>query len=81
MYLAIKHFRYYFEGRDFTVFTDQKPLTFALRRVSDAWSKRQQRHLSFISKYTTNRQHISGKDNPVADALSRHQCCPGRAQF
>ena len=71
VYLVVKHFRYYLEGRDFTVFTNQKPLTFALRRVSDPWSKHQQRHLSFIPEYTTDLQHISSKDNPVADALSR----------
>ena len=71
IYLAIRHFRYYLEGRHFTVYTDHKPLTFAMSKVSDSWSARQQRHLSFISEYTTDIQHVSGKTNSVADALSR----------
>ncbi len=30
IYLAIKHFRYFLEGRDFHVLTDHKPLIYAL---------------------------------------------------
>lgn len=30
IYLAIKHFQHFIEGRDFYVCTDYKPLTFAL---------------------------------------------------
>jgi hypothetical protein len=41
-YLAIRHFRYSLEGRQFTLYTDHKPLTFALQRVSDPWTARQQ---------------------------------------
>nr|VZI06940.1 unnamed protein product [Spirometra erinaceieuropaei] len=33
--LALKHFRHSLEGRDFTVFTDHKPLIFALRSHTD----------------------------------------------
>ena len=40
-------------------------------KMSDPWSARQQRQLSFISEFTTDIQHISGKDNVVADCLSR----------
>ena len=71
LYLTVRHFCYYLEGRCFTAFTDHKPLTFAFAKVSDPWSARQQRHLAAISEYTTNIRHISGKDNLVADALSR----------
>ncbi|KAK3892977.1 hypothetical protein Pcinc_003156 [Petrolisthes cinctipes] len=39
--------------------------------VSDPWSARQQRHLAYISEYTTHIQHLAGKTNKVADALSR----------
>ena len=51
--------------------TDHKPMTFALQQVSDHWSGRQQRHLSFIAEYTADLRHIAGKENMVADALSR----------
>ena len=71
LYLAVRHFRYFLEGRQFTAFTDHKPLTFAFDKVSDPWSARQQRHLAYVSEYTTCVQHVSGKSNRVADALSR----------
>nr|VZI18508.1 unnamed protein product [Spirometra erinaceieuropaei] len=35
IYLAVRHFRHFLEGRDFIVFTDHKPLTFALRSHSE----------------------------------------------
>ena len=71
LYLAVRHFRYFLEGRNFTAFTDHKPLIFAFAKVSDPWSARQQRHLTAISEYTTCIKHIAGKSNEVADALSR----------
>ena len=71
LYLAIRHFRYYLEGREFTAYTDHKPLTFAFSKMSDPWSARQQRHLSYISEFTTCIRHVSGKSNVAADALSR----------
>ena len=71
LYLSIRHFRYMLEGRNFSVFTDHKPLVDAMFKMSDPWSARQQRQLSFISEFTTDIQHISGKDHVVADCLSR----------
>ncbi|XP_055487621.1 uncharacterized protein LOC129694894 [Leucoraja erinacea] len=53
LYLAICHFCYFLEGRAFTAFTDHKPLTFTLTKVSDPWSARQQRHLACISEFTS----------------------------
>jgi len=83
LHLAVRHFRYYLEGRPFTAYTDHKPLTFAFAEMSDPWSARQQRHLSAISEFTTTILHVSGKSNTVADALSRttvsslHALLPG----
>jgi len=71
LYLAVRHFRYYLEARSFIAYTDHKPLIYAFSKISDPWTPRQQRHLAFISEYTTDIVHISGKDNTVADALSR----------
>ncbi|GFW60479.1 transposon Tf2-8 polyprotein [Trichonephila clavipes] len=57
IYSAIRHFRYMLEARDFTVFTDHKPLTYAFRQKSDKCSPRQIRQLDFISQFTTNIVH------------------------
>ncbi|GFW53084.1 retrovirus-related Pol polyprotein from transposon 17.6 [Trichonephila clavipes] len=71
IYSAIRLFRYMLEARDFTVFTDHKPLTYAFRQNSDKCSPRQIRQLDFISQFTTNIVHIPGSDNIAADVLSR----------
>ena len=69
--LAVKHFCWMLEGRSFCIYTDHKPLCFALHPVADSCSARQQRHLSFLAEYTSDIRHLPGKENVVADALSR----------
>jgi hypothetical protein len=59
------------EGRKFCIFSDHKPLTFALHRMSDTWSAHQKRHLSYVAEYTSDIRHVPGKNNTMADALSR----------
>ncbi len=66
-----KHFRARLEGRPFQLWTDHKPLIFALHRVSPPTSGRQQRHLAFISEYTNQLVYLPSTSNVVADALSR----------
>ena len=68
---AIRHFRYFLEGEIFTVITDHRPLTTAIRSRNPTWSSTQHLHLAKISEMTTDLQHISRKNNVVADALSR----------
>ncbi|KAL0870467.1 hypothetical protein ABMA27_005462 [Loxostege sticticalis] len=71
VYEAIKYFRHMVEARNFTVFTDHKPLTFAFSLNRDKCSPRQFRYLDFVSQFTTDIRFIAGRDNVVADALSR----------
>jgi len=71
IYLAIKQFRHFLEGRDFCVFTDHKPLTFALNSSPDRHSPREVRHLDYVSQFTSDLRHVKGSENTVADALSR----------
>ncbi|CAH8465108.1 unnamed protein product [Dicrocoelium dendriticum] len=71
VYLAIRHFRPFLEGRSFTVFTDHKPLVYALDSSSDRYSPREIRHLDYVSQFTSDIRHVSGVQNSVADALSR----------
>ncbi len=71
IYLSIKHFRHFVEGRQFHITTDHKPLTYALNSKCDSHSPRQERHLDYISQFTTDIRHVKGTLNVVADALSR----------
>ena len=59
---AIRHFRYMLEGRRFTLFTDHKPLTAALRRSSEPWTDKQCRQLTYITEFTSDIQHIASAD-------------------
>lgn len=71
IYEAIKYFRHMLEGRHFVIFTDHKPISFAFHERKSNCSPRQYRHLDYIAQFTTDIRHISGKENVVADTLSR----------
>jgi transposase InsO family protein len=71
IFLSIRHFRFMLEGRAFVVFTDHKPLLDSLSRISDPWSARQRRQLSYIAEFAATLRHIAGESNVVADTLSR----------
>ncbi|GBM78840.1 hypothetical protein AVEN_157801-1 [Araneus ventricosus] len=59
------------EGRNFSIYTDQKPLIYAFKQNQNKCSPRQLRHLDLISQYSTDIRHVQGSQNIVADALSR----------
>jgi Integrase zinc binding domain/RNase H-like domain found in reverse transcriptase len=93
-YLAVRHFCFLLEGRQFTIYSDHKPLSFALSRVVEPWSARQQRHLAYIAEFTSDIQHVPGAANVVTDTLSRPAVvsetradlsmvatCPGQPSF
>ena len=67
---AVQRFRHHIEDRPFTILTNHKPLIYAFT-IETERSPRQTRHLTFISKFSTDIQHIDGKKNVVADTLSR----------
>ena len=71
VYLAIKHFCHFLEGRTFHVLTDHKPLTYALHSRSDRHSPHQACQLDYVSQFTSTIHHVHGVDNVVADVLSR----------
>ena len=76
--MGIRHFRYMLEGRLFTVYTDHKPLTFALQKVADPWTARQARHLSYVAEFSTDIRHVAGVENVVADTMSRPPAAAGQ---
>ena len=70
IYLAIKHWRHFLEGRPFHILTDQKPLNFALGSTTEL-SPRQTTQLSYIAEFTSDIRYVKGEENVVADTLSR----------
>ena len=57
LYLGIKQFHHYVEGRPFTAFTDHNPLIGTMTNAVDR-SPRQTRHLSFVAEFTNDVQHV-----------------------
>ncbi|GFR60222.1 Pol polyprotein [Elysia marginata] len=83
LYLANHHFRFFLEGRLFSVFTDHKPLLGAMSKLSDPSTPRQQLHLTYISEFSTDIQLISGKANKeIANQLgvTLHRTTPYHPQ-
>ena len=71
IYLSVRHFRPFLEGRVFHVATDHRALQSALPCSADRYTPREVRHLQFISKFTTDIRYVPGVFNDAADALSR----------
>ena len=71
VYLAIKWFRHFVEGCQFSITTDHKPLTFALFTKSNNLTPHQIQHLDYIAQFTTDIRYTKGSNNPVVDALFR----------
>ena len=71
VFLSVKHFRYFLEGRPFTILTDHKPLTHSLGAPLKDANSRQIRQLNYISEFTSDIQYIKGERNVIADCLSR----------
>lgn len=79
-FTAVRHFRFFVEGRSFTLFTDHLPLVRAISRVSPPWLGRQQRHLAYLTEFDITFRHLPGRSNIVADALSRPKDPPAATQ-
>ena len=62
--------RHHLIGRKFILMTDNKGLKYLLDQPN--LNARQARWLAFLSEYDFEIQHIKGKENKVADALSKN---------
>ena len=60
VYLSIKYFRHFVEGRVFHILTDHKPLTCSLSSHSNHYTPRQIRHLDYISQFTFDIRYVKG---------------------
>ena len=69
LHWAIKKFEHYLYGQHFIVNTDHKPLLGLLKGKSN--NKRQTRYQMYLQDFDFQLRHISGKNNVIADALSR----------
>ena len=66
---AIQIFQVYFGSNLVTVYTDHNPLVFINK--SKGTNQRVLRWNFYLQQFNVNIQHISGKENILADALSR----------
>ncbi|GFW36280.1 transposon Tf2-6 polyprotein [Trichonephila clavipes] len=71
IYLSVKQLKHLLEGRNFVIYTDHKPITYAFHQKNEIASPRQLRYLQYVSQFSTNICHISEGENIVADSLSR----------
>ena len=67
---ALKMWRHNLIGRKFMLMIDNKGLKYLLDQPN--LNARKTRWLAFLSEYDFEIQHIKGKENKVADALSRN---------
>ncbi|XP_047106856.1 uncharacterized protein LOC124776053 [Schistocerca piceifrons] len=70
IHLAIKNFSPLVEGRHFAVYIDYKPLVAVFQCDTNLSSSHQCRQVKYIARFSSDVQHIAGKDNVVADSLS-----------
>ena len=70
-YLSVIHFKSIIDGHPVTLFVDHKPIVSAFYSKNISKSEKQQRQLSYISEYISSMQYVCGRNNVVADCLSR----------
>ena len=67
---SMEHFHTYFMGRHFKVHMDNNPVTYFL--TSPNRDAMKQRWINELVKYNFSLEYQKGKNNTVADALSRN---------
>jgi len=73
LFAAVKKWRDFISGYQTTAFTDHKPLVGAIKNPKPRTSDRQERQLAIIGEFVHDIVHVPGRENVVADALSRPQ--------
>ncbi|UYV72082.1 K02A2.6-like [Cordylochernes scorpioides] len=70
--LALQHFKHLLAGSSIEVLTDHKPITY--NKGSDYKNARLSRWAEIIQEFRVTFAYVPGKDNRVADFLSRFPC-------
>ena len=70
-YLSVIHFKSIIDGHPVTLFVYHKPILSAFYSKNIPKFEKQQRQLSYISEYISSMQYVCGRNNGVADYLSR----------
>lgn len=73
VYSAVEHFETMVEGRDLTIVTDHRPLTYLFTTKKKCKIERRSRYAEYIAQFSTKIVHVAGIANVIADALSRPQ--------
>jgi len=71
IFSSVKKFKDHISGNHITIFTDHKPIVGAAKNSNDKFSDKQLRQLSFINEYSNDIVYVAGKNNIVADTMSR----------
>lgn len=71
VYAAAGHFEPLIAGRDLTIVTDHRPLTYMFACKKKDKIERRTRFAEYIAQFSTKIVHLSGVANIVADTLSR----------
>ena len=72
MLFVCEHFHNFIHRRPITVFTDHKPLIGSNKKPMDFLSPRLQKMMLRILRHQIDLQYIPGKENFVADVLTRN---------
>ena len=70
---ALRVWRHYLLGKMFLLKTDHSSLTFYFKQAN--LNSSQERWNAFLGEFDMDIQHVKGKENRVADALSRNLHC------
>ena len=71
IFLSVKHFRTFLEGTEFEIWTDHKPIVLSLIHNKTRTIAREERQLMYLSQFNATIKYLPGRENIVADFLSR----------
>ena len=71
--MALKYCCYFLEFRNFTIYSDQKPIVAVIQSKADCDNVRQARQLAYICEFITDIRYLPDTSNVEADALSHQE--------